>query len=112
MSFGSVALNILGLTQYVDEAKSILHAGEDGKELFDAAKELLNSEAGRKFREKVIDVMQVTHPKPDGSVYIGKEHIPSEPVAKKPHHVPAPAPAEYEWVWVGGLEGYRWSSKK
>jgi hypothetical protein len=99
MSFGSIALHIMGLSSYVSEAKTVIEAGKDGKAIFDSAKELFESEAGKKFRDKVVEVLQVSHPKPDGSVFIGgAEH-------------PKPPEPEMIWAWVGGLEGIRWVSR-
>jgi hypothetical protein len=96
MSIGNVVLGVLGLSPYVAEADTIITASKDAVDLIMASRELLNSEDGKKFRDKVEAIIAVTKEKPDGTVHIGSSH---------PSNTPAYAKGQYVfdsingWIW-------------
>ena len=101
MSVGAVVLSVLGLSPYVAEADTIITASKDAIDLILSAKELLASEAGQKFREKVTEIVSVTKEKPDGSVHIGAQETKHDPEATQQY-------AKGEYVW-DSFRGWVWT---
>jgi hypothetical protein len=97
MSIGNAVLSVLGLSPYVQEAEAIVTASKTAIDLIKSTKELLDSDAGKKFRDHIETLVSVSHQKPDGSVHIGDA----------PHVLPQAVRPVMVWAWVGGLEGWR-----
>jgi hypothetical protein len=96
MSIGNVVLSVLGLSPYVAEADTLITASKDAVDLIMASRELLNSEEGKKFREKVEKIVSVTKEKPDGSVHIGSPHPANSPQFARGQYV---FDSLDGWVW-------------
>lgn len=96
MSVGNVVLSVLGLSSYVAEADTLITASKDAVDLIMASKELLESDDGKKFREKVEKIIAVTKQQPDGSVHIGSPHPANAPQFARGQYV---FDAFQGWVW-------------
>jgi hypothetical protein len=100
MSIGNAILSVLGIANYVTEGEQIITASKSAVEMIQAAKDLLDSDAGKAFREKAIEIVSVTKEKPDGSVHIGDAPTPhtEAPQYAKGQYVFDPFAG---WVWKG-----------
>ena len=105
MSIGNAVLSVLGLAPYVAEAEAAITATKSAVELIQSAKELLESEAGLKFRSKVEAIVAVTKEKVDGSVHIGKEEPAAAPLLNEPEQY-----AKGQYVF-DSLNGWEWKGE-
>lgn len=105
-SISSTILDMLGLSQTVEKAQTAITATKQGVEAISAAKELLASPEGQKFRKKIIELMGGSIVTPDGAV-----HIDVAPAATP--EAPKPQVARGHYVWDGfSATGWVWVSEE
>lgn len=96
MGISSTVLNLLGLTKSVQQAANVITATKSGIDAITAAKELLATEEGEKFKAKIIAIMGGSTATPEGHVHIDvKKEEPELQYAKG------------EYVW-DSLHGWVW----
>lgn len=91
-SLSGTILDLLGLRQTVEKAETAITATKQGVEAINAAKELLASPEGQKFRKKIIELMGGSVVTAEGAVHIDVKH-----------EAPAPPPrvARGRWEYDG-----------
>jgi len=101
MSASSVILDLLGLTPTINSVNNAITATKQGVQAINAAKELLDTPDGKKFKKKIIEILGGTVMEADGKVVVD---------VVKEKRVPQVARGHYEWdafsatgwVWVPG----------
>ena len=99
MSAKSAILELLGLSGTVDTATNVITATKQGVQAINAAKELLATPDGMKFKKKIIEIMGGTTIEPDGKVVVDVVKQKRVPQVAKGHY-------EYDgfssrgWVWI------------
>lgn len=96
MSFTHSVLSLLGLATYAQEAETIITVSKDGYEAISAAKEMLDSEDGEKFKVAIKKAISAASSTSETSI---------SSVAPVSSRTDTPPAGEYVW---DSLEGWVW----